>query len=43
MLAICDRTLYSLVQAHEIRAVRIGRAVRYSVEDLRAWIIHTTE
>jgi excisionase family DNA binding protein len=38
MLSVCERTLYSLVQAHEIRVVRIGRGVRYSVEDLKAWI-----
>ncbi len=38
MLAVCERTLYSLVQAHEIPVVQIGRGVRYSVEDLKAWV-----
>ena len=38
MLSVCERTLYSLVQAGEIPVVRIGRGVRYSVEDLKAWI-----
>jgi excisionase family DNA binding protein len=38
MLSVCERTLFSLVQAHEIPVVRIGRGVRYSVDDLRAWI-----
>ena len=38
MLAVCERTLFSLVQAGEIPAVRIGRGVRYDVEHLKAWI-----
>lgn len=37
-LNICERTLYGLTQRGELPAVRIGRAVRYSVGDLKAWI-----
>lgn len=38
ILAICERTLFALTKAGDIPAVRIGRAVRYSVDDLRGWI-----
>jgi excisionase family DNA binding protein len=37
-LSVCERTLYGLTKAGELPAVRIGRAVRYDVGDLRAWI-----
>ena len=37
-LAVCERTLYGLDKSGELPAVRIGRAVRYDVNDLRAWI-----
>ncbi len=38
MLAICERTLYTLTKAGEIPAVRIGRCVRYSVTELQEWV-----
>ncbi len=34
MLAISERTLWGL----DIPRVRIGRAVRYDIEDIREWI-----
>ncbi|HUV63376.1 MAG TPA: helix-turn-helix domain-containing protein [Sedimentisphaerales bacterium] len=37
-LSICERTLYGLTKVGELRVVKIGRAVRYDVGDLRAWI-----
>ena len=37
-LSICERTLYSLTKAGELPVVRIRRAVRYDVADLRAYI-----
>jgi excisionase family DNA binding protein len=37
-LGICERTLYALSKSGELPVVRIGRAVRYSVEDIRTWI-----
>ncbi|HWB14490.1 MAG TPA: helix-turn-helix domain-containing protein [Pirellulales bacterium] len=37
-LAVSPRCLWGLTKAGEIPAVRIGRAVRYDVADLRAWI-----
>ena len=37
-LAISARKLWSLTAGREIPHVPIGRAVRYDVSDLRAWI-----
>jgi len=42
-LSICERTLYALTKAGEIPAVRIGRAVRYSMDDLKDWIRRASE
>ena len=42
-LSICERTLFSLTKAGEIRAVRIGRCVRYSLDELQAWIERASE
>ncbi len=38
LLSVSERTLWTLTNRGEIRCVRIGRAVRYDPEDLRAWI-----
>lgn len=38
MLAISERSLYSLTKAGDLPAVRIGRSVRYDPTDIRAWI-----
>jgi len=38
MLAVSPRTLFALRQSGELKAVRIGRTVRYSAESLRAFI-----
>lgn len=38
LLAVSERTLWSLAAAGEIPRVRIGRAVRYRVADLRAYV-----
>lgn len=38
MLAISERSLYSLTKAGALPAVRIGRSVRYDPGDIRAWI-----
>lgn len=37
-LAVCEKTLWNLSRRGELRPVRIGRAVRYDVADLRRWI-----
>lgn len=37
-LNICERTLYSLTKAGELPVVRIGRAVRYNVQDIKDFI-----
>ena len=37
-IAISERFLYTLTQRGEIRAVRMGRTVRYDPADLRRWI-----
>ena len=38
VLALSERTLWSLTQAGQIPAVRFGRSVRYDPADLRRWI-----
>ena len=39
LLSVCEKILWGLTAPRgPIPCVRIGRAVRYSVEDLRAWI-----
>ncbi len=42
-LSICERTLYGLTKAGELPVIRIGRAVRYSLDDLKAWIKKSSE
>jgi excisionase family DNA binding protein len=37
-LSICERTLYALTKSGELPVIRIGRAVRYSPDDIKAWI-----
>jgi excisionase family DNA binding protein len=43
MLSVCEKTLWTLTKAGEIPAVRIGRAVRYSMDDLHQWIESRSE
>lgn len=38
MLSICEKTLWTLTKNGQIPVVRIGRSVRYSMDDLREWI-----
>lgn len=38
MLALGERTLWSLTNRNAIPSRKIGRAVRYSPEELRMWI-----
>lgn len=38
LLSISDRTLWTMTNRGEIPCVRIGRSVRYSPDDIRAWI-----
>lgn len=35
---ICERTLYTLTKRGDLPVVRIGRALRYSVDDIRDFI-----
>jgi excisionase family DNA binding protein len=37
-LSLCEKTLWTLTRRGELPAVRIGRAVRYDLADLRAFI-----
>jgi excisionase family DNA binding protein len=37
-LAVCEKTLWTLTKTGRLPCVRAGRAVRYGVDDLRAWI-----
>lgn len=38
LLACSERTLWKLTDTQEIPCVRIGRAVRYALEDLKAFV-----
>lgn len=38
LLCVCEKTLWSLARRGEIPVIKIGRAARYSVADLAAWI-----
>jgi len=37
-LSISERTLFALAERGELRKIHVGRAVRYSVDDLKSWI-----
>jgi excisionase family DNA binding protein len=37
-LSVCTKTLRALVKAGELKAISIGRAVRFDRRDLVAWI-----
>lgn len=43
LLSICERTLFGLTKDGELPAVRIGRAVRYRLEDLKEWAKNSSE
>ncbi len=43
MLAVCERTIYNLVERGELSIIHIGRATRFAVADLRAWIQSASE
>ncbi len=38
MLSVCERTIFNLVARGELKAIHIGKSVRFAVEDLKAWI-----
>ena len=38
LLAISPRKLWELANRGEIRCVRIGRSVRFDMDDLRDWV-----
>ena len=37
-LAISPRKLWELTNCREVPAIRIGRALRYPTDELRAWV-----
>jgi excisionase family DNA binding protein len=43
MLSLSTRTLYNLRQTGELRAIHVGRSIRFSVEDIKAWIARAAE
>lgn len=43
MLGVCERTIYNLVERGELSIVHIGRATRFAVADLRAWVQKASE
>lgn len=38
LLALSPRTLWALTASGAVPAVRIGRSIRYSIDDLRAFV-----
>ena len=43
LLAISERTLFTITKSGELPAVRIGRSVRYSVDALRDYVRRASE
>jgi excisionase family DNA binding protein len=43
LLSISERTLYAFTKSGIVPVVRIGRSVRYSLDDLREWIRDRSE
>jgi len=42
LLAISERKLWQMTNAGKIPCIRMGRAVRYSPDDLKEWIADQT-
>ncbi|UCD49798.1 MAG: helix-turn-helix domain-containing protein [Phycisphaerales bacterium] len=42
LLSVCERTVFNMVERGELTPVRIGRAVRFAVDDLGAWVTSRT-
>lgn len=38
LLCLSERTIWSLANSGTLRSVKIGRAVRFSTDDLRTWV-----
>lgn len=38
LLSVCEKTLWTITERGELPCVRIGRAKRYSIARLNAWI-----
>ena len=43
LLSVSERTLYAFTRNGTIPVVRLGRSVRYSLDDLREWIRSRSE
>jgi len=43
LLSVCERTVANMVGRGELKPIRIGRAVRFAVADLRAWVERQTK
>ena len=37
-LSVCEKTLYTMTKKYNIPVIRLGRAVRYPVDELRQWM-----
>ena len=35
---LCEKSLYLAVRRGELRAVKLGRSIRYRLADLQAWV-----
>ena len=37
-LSVCEKTLYTMTKKYNIPVIRLGRAVRYPLDELKKWI-----
>jgi len=37
-LAVCEKTIWAATKCGDLKCVRLGRAVRYRLQDLEDWI-----
>lgn len=42
LLSLSERTLFTLTKNGQLPSKRIGRSIRYSVDELSAWLSETT-
>lgn len=38
-LSICEKTLYNMAKNGQLHPIRIGRAIRYSLAELQAFVV----
>jgi excisionase family DNA binding protein len=43
MLSVCERTIANMAARGDLRPIKIGKSVRFAVEDLKGWIRRQAE